>query len=376
MRGDPLSKVAAIEFVLHRLDELPEYEPNILRLAQSIIDDDSDAPGSPIALLSSMTVLVGAEMARRRVAAAMPPYWRRMAAFAHGAILTRAVIEAQLDIADFTRWARSQGTGHVFFLQGLIDLRAEPRWLPDFVGDKQMKAEFLGRFANAADLTAQKIRSEELRSALLANGGLLRTAIRLPFSMLPGPLEGGLSSVPSMPEGVLDDVASALETESLTSKPFAGLVNASLFYGGSPDLSALAASALRRVKYSIENDGDEATLFGLIGGLAAVSSVTRSADLADELRILTRVLRRRKRLVVAPEDELRIALIAAASRAEVEPWAAFAGEWISEIAFETTDRDDAIRMLLKIRRLVHLEPELAAPCTIADAALSGFSDWR
>jgi hypothetical protein len=74
-----------------------------------------------------------------------------------------------------------------------------------------------------------------------------------------------------------------------------------------------------------------------------VATVTCGAELADELRILTRVMRRRGRLGADPDDELRVAMIAAASRPDLNEWAHFAGEWISEIAFEVADQQKALK---------------------------------
>ena len=96
----------------------------------------------------------------------------------------------------------------------------------------------------------------------------------------------------------------------------------------------MAAKALRRVKYSIENADDQNSLFGLIDGLATVAAVTRGTDLAEALRVMMRVMRRRKRLNVDPDYEMRVAMLAAASHEDLDDWALFAGEWITEIAFE------------------------------------------
>ena len=134
--------------------------------------------------------------------------------------------------------------------------------------------------------------------------------------------------------------------------------------------AGLAAKALRRVKYSIENADDGDSVFGLIGGLATVAAVTRGTDLAEELRVLVRVMRRRKRLNADPDDEMRVAMVAAASHEAVEDWACFAGEWITELAFEVVEKESAQSFLPKLRRLVQVEPALARHCAVADAALA------
>src|SRR5690606_20482015 len=62
-----------------------------------------------------------------------------------------------------------------------------------------------------------------------------------------GSQPASLNTVQPMPAGVLDDISAALAAENLTPTSFAGLVNSALLYGVTPDLSALAADALRRV---------------------------------------------------------------------------------------------------------------------------------
>ena len=186
------------------------------------------------------------------------------------------------------------------------------------------------------------------------------------------PLEGEIAlNQPNIPDNVLKYVAAKLEAEKFWNRNRSlGLVNMPRCYSKFQRRQAeLAATALRRVKYSIENADDDTTVFGLIGSLATVAAVTRGTDLAETLRVLVRVMRRRKRLNADPVDEMRIAMVAAASHEDLEDWARFAGEWISEIACEVVEKESAQSFLPTIRRLVQIEPALARHCAIADAAL-------
>ena len=193
----------------------------------------------------------------------------------------------------------------------------------------------------------------------------------MPFRILPGPLEGEISSqLPTIPDEVLEEVAVELEAKHLEPNSFAGLVNMAFVFKMRTSHAGLAAKALRRVKYSIESAEGDDSVFGLIAGLATVAAVTRATDLAEELRVLVRVMRRRKRLNVDPDDEMRVAMVAAASHEDVEDWARFAGEWMTELAFEVVEMESAQWFLPKLRRLVQVEPALARHCAAADAALA------
>jgi hypothetical protein len=344
-------------------------------LVLGIINEDPDDDGGQFALLSALIVVVGGELARTRVLDGAPPFWSRQATIAHASLICRALISSpQIDPKGVTEWSKMCGLGYLFYLRALIDLRLEPRWLPDFVDGAQLKADFLGRIANAANSYESRIKADSLRKLLLAKDGALVSGMNWPFPFLPGPMEGSSTPLQAIPPEILKQVSIALSAEQLEPNSFAGLVNTVLLYELPSDQSSLAAAALRRVKYSIENAFEEARIFGLISGLAIVAAVTRSADLADELRVLTRVMRRRERIGVDPDEELRIAMIAAASRSDLDEWARCTGEWITEIAFELADRRKASKVLAKVRRLVEFEPALARHCAVADAALSGFAE--
>ena len=369
-KGDPISQIGAVEVALPVLDVYPDLEPLVETMIEGFIADDPNDDGGCFSLLSAMIILVASELARRRTLGNVPPFYGRQAAISQASLVIRALIEAKIDRARFTAWAKTRGVGYIFFLQGLVDLRSEPRWLPDFVSAQQLRAEFIGRVANATETHNAKIQSQSLRRLLTGKDSKLARSFEWPFPMLPGPLEGAIAPTRPIPDNILKSVTTALEAERLEPNSFGVLVNAALLYGLPASQAGLAATALRRVKYSIENMGDENNIFGLIGALASVAAVTRGIALAETLRVLVRVLRRRKRLHTRPDDELRIAMIAAAAHEGIEDWARFAGEWITEIAFEVVDKEAAQRFLPKLRRLVQMEPVLARHCAAADAALS------
>ncbi len=369
-KGDPISQIGAVEVALPVLDVYPDLEPLVEKIIEGFIADDPNDDGGCFSLLSAMIILVAAELVRRRTLGNVSPFYGRHAAITQASLVIRALIEAQIDRARFTAWAKTRGFGYIFFLQGLVDLRSEPRWLPDFVSAEQLRAEFIGRVANAAETHNAKIQSQSLRRLLMGKDSELARSFEWPFPILPGPLEGAIAAARPIPDNILKTVTTALEAERLEPNSFAVLVNTALLYGLPASQAGLAATALRRVKYSIENMGDENSIFGLIGALASVAAVTRGTALAETLRVLVRVLRRRKRLHALPDDELRIAMIAAASHDGIEDWARFAGEWITEIAFEVVDQEAAQQFLPKLRRLVEIEAALARHCAAADAALS------
>lgn len=371
--GDPISRIGAVEIALSHLDTYPELAPLIERIVEDFLADEPQSDSSDFELLSTMIVVVASELARKRTLANVPPFYRRQAAIAQASLIIRAINAVNIDPAGFIQWARSSGMGHIFLLQGLVDLRCEPRWLPYFISADQLRAEFVGRIANAASRNETKIQVESLRVLLLGPDSKLASAAHWPLPSLPGPLEGEITPRLLIPEDILKEVRLALEANRLEANSFVGLINSALLFDLPEGQSSLAAAALRRVKFSVDNAEDEDKSFALIHGLAIVAAVTRGIDLADALRVLTRVLRRRKRFTIDPDNEMHIAIITAASFESLGEWARFTGEWITEIAFEIADKGSARKLLSMLRRLLQIEPALARYCAAADAALAAFA---
>jgi len=369
--GDLISKLGTIELGLTLLDKMPQLASSLEQMVDDIRTDDPEDEGGRFSLLSSLTILACGQMARTQVLRGKRPFWARLAAIAQASVVEREAVAVGTDRAKFANWTQGCGRGHYFYLQGLVDLRREPRWLPDFASPSQLKAEFIGRIAKSAADNEGKIQSPSLRK-LLFDEGLdgIQSLMTFPFPYLPGPLEGGEESMTAMPAEFLAKIEDELAAEILHPSSFAGLVNCALIFRITADHARLAATAIRRVKYQLRKIDTAEQMFALISGLATVSAVTRSEELANEIRILSRVARRRRPTEITAEDELKIALVAAASRENLESWAKFAGDWLTELAFDVLDPDDAGRLLANIRCLVDLEPALAISCAKADAALS------
>jgi hypothetical protein len=372
LNGDRISQLGALEAGLAHLDSFPELEPILVKLAEAFVNDATDDPEGRLILLCSLVVLVEGEFARTGIARNRPTYWRRLAAIAHASVIEREMVAAGIPPSVIRNWA-FPSRGQLYYLQNFIDLRTEPRWLPDFILPKQLKAEFVGRIYTASLLNAAKLQTGQLKSYLSDDGSApVKSLVQFPFAYLAGPLEGGIESVVEMPADLAEELKQGLEAEDLTGQAFIGLVNSPLIFKLGPQLAQLAAQALRRAKYQLRKMKTENDAFSLLSGLATVAAVTRSSELADEVRILTRVLRRRPGVEIAPEDALRIALVAAASHADKAHWCKFVGDWLIELAYEDMSHDKAVNLHQIVGILSLLEPNLWERCARAEAALSAY----
>jgi hypothetical protein len=369
-RGDCISKVGAIECGLRYLDVFPEIEQNLIEMIRSLAVDDPEDAGGRLNLTSGLIALVEGELARRGIARRRPPFWRRLAAIAQAALIEREVLAARFEPASVANWSLESG-GALYYLQTLVDLRQEPRWLPDFLSAQQLKAEFVSRIAAAADRYGGNVNTSAL-GALLS--GPEPTSVKsqrtFPEAFLPGPLEGGLEAVISLPTELEGNIKAKLEAAELTPESFFGLVNSSLIFRVGTRLSDLAAEALRRAGYQLRKMSATDDPFPLLHGLAKVSAVTRSKTLADEVRVLSRAARRRAGSTLSPESLARIVLVAAAANDDFAKWSTFVGDWLAELAFLEMSREEAIALQSDVRALLHIEPLLWETCGRAEAALS------
>lgn len=368
--GDLLSKLGAIEIGLSLLDRNPALEPILERMVEDISADNPNDEGSRFFLVSSLVICVSSELARTQVLRGNPPFWIRLAAIAQASLIERIVIAQKLERRAFAIWARDNREQN-FFFQTLVDLRTEPRWMPEFASPQQLKAEFLGRIASAASNNQQKLHSPRLRQLLLEESpGGIRELMGFPFPFLPGPLEGAQGSNIELPQEAIREFENNLASEDIHPNSFALLVNSAFIFNIGQSHAQIAAAALRNVRYQLHKSEHDADMFQLISGLANVAAITRSKELASELRILCRVTRRYDPEVMTIDREFRIALIAAASNSDIDNWAALLGDWVAELAFVVKEPQDARNLLMYLRCLFHLEPKLEVTCAKADAALS------
>ena len=108
-----------------------------------------------------------------------------------------------------------------------------------------------------------------------------------------------------------------------------------------------------------------ATLYGV----ATVAAVTRSETLADELRVLVRRYTRDPQYALTTDEALRICLVAAASRKDLNDWRDFAGDWLTELAFSDLNHEQADALFSHLLCLFVAVPELWVSSGRAHAAL-------
>ena len=372
--GDRISQLGAIEVGLRVLPSRPEIEQALIRLIEQIRDDDVDGQASGFKLLSALFCLVDSELSRTRLLSAEPPFYRRLSALAQAALIQRQFANSSVDVGEFSKWA-FRNHGGPYYLQSLVDMRLAPRWHPEFADARQMKDDFLGRILIVAKIYEQNITSSQICDLLLANkpGSLQSFSDDSPYLWLPGPLEGTETPQRILPPKVAETIEAQLRTEVVEPLSFIPLVNFALIFPMGTSQAELAVKALKRSNYHLQNLESELQLVDILNGLASVAAVSRCPALADELRILIRRYRRDAEYALPIQKIINICLVAAASRADLNDWTEFVGDWLTELAFDDLKDTEGQMFHSSLRHLCHIVPELWVSCGRADAALMAFN---
>lgn len=365
--GDLISKVGAVEIGFSILDKVPEIEDYIHDIIKLICNDNAEDSYSHFNLISSLIVLVENEFSRRKILNKYPIFWRRLASIAHASLISRVIIEKNIDIAEFATWAVNNNSLY-FRFQTLVELRLEPRWLPDYIYPNQFKMELISRIFLAAH-KYEEIIKDKLRHIIFDEVSGVKSFIKIPASFLPGPLEGGTPLQIEVYEELEKIIREQLDATDIGLRSFVALVNSARVFQLKLDHMQLATNALRRAKYQLRNLGDKNELLGVLVGLASAAATARNCELAAELKILVRKYRFDAEYKLSVSEALEVCLIAAASHQDIVQWSNFVGEWITELSFQPLDRSEVRVLHLFVISLCHIEARLWVSCGKAEAAL-------
>ena len=371
--GDRISQVGALEVGFRILKARPEVEQALCRLIRKIREDGDSEQANGFKLLSALFWFVDGEISRMRLFPDAPPFYRRLAALSQAALIHRQLVELGVDPKAFGKWALEWPPWH--YQQSLVDLRAEPRWKPEFASEAQLKAESFGRILIAGKRYEESVKGTDVYDLVFGEGpGSLRSLSNQVYAFLPGPLEGVGESRPAIPSELEGSVKAELEAGVASKSTFVKLAHLALICRFDPKHAELAGEAVKRAGYRLSEIQDSAELFGVVNGLATVAAVARSPELADQLRILCRRYRREGENTLSMQETLVICLVAAASRAGLEEWMECVGDLVTELAFGELEEEEGRIAYAHLTGLCHLVPELWVHCSRAEAALKAFND--
>ncbi len=377
-QGDRISQLGAIEVGLRVLPEVPDIEPSLIRLIKQIRDDTLDGPESRFRLLSTLFFFVDGELSRARMFSQFPPFYRRLASLSQSALISRQFLDRGVGADPFCEWVIDEcGMNYIHFcLQSFVDMRREPRWIPEFVEASQLKGAFLARIIEAALCCEEALGESELDHLILGTGSdSLKSHIGIPHLLTVGPLEGGDNVSEVTPPSVLEEIEAQFTAEGNGSFQFVPLIRSRPLLPKESAAAELAAKALRRDNHRLGDFEDKTQILMVLNGLASVAAVTRSRSLADELRILVRKHSRDAQYALSSGEAVLVFLAAAASRSNLEDWREFVGSFLTEMAYGELGEEDRGILHMNLHYLCHVDPGLWAYCSRADAALKALRGY-
>ena len=361
-RGDSLSQLGAIEVGLRVLPSMPGIEPSIAGLVRRIRDDGTSGG---FKLFSTLLLLVDGELSRLHVFSSEPPFYRRLAALSHAALIHRQLADSNIDVDRFHNLTVADcGWNH--YLQALADMRLEPLWSPVCWNDAQIKENFLARIAAAAREYMPNIKDEELLGLVSEIEQERTSTADRPINLL----DGGEEHLQDLPAELSKVIREQIAADGPAEPSFTALADSVWFFRVDSAQADSAAEALKRNDHLLANMENKPQFLWTLEGLAMAAAITRSHALADELRIVARGYRNRARYDFSIKEETVVCLMAAASRGDLNDWAEFVGDWATELAFCDMKKHDAEVLNSHLQYLCHIVHDLWATCGKARAALT------
>ena len=368
--GDRISQLGAVEVAIPLVSDRPKLEPWVIKLIRVLRDDDGIRDVGGYRFQASLFRFVECELSVRRSFTTEPPFYRRLVSLAHAGVIQRRISRSGVDIGSFCDFLERHCALR-FQIQSLVDMRREPRWEPTFSEPTYLRAQFLGRIVGTAFQFRDGLKGTDIHELVLGEHQLsLQSDVQFPYWYFAGPLEGGQPLAEDLRQELILEIESQLSKDQVTPRSFTALMN-SVFLGSvPPSHSKLASEALGRGRYRFKDVDDKSQLLAVLYGLARVCGNTRSLDLAESLRLVSRRYRNDRQFALSADEEFRLILMAAACVSGLDEWCEFVGMWLTELVFSNVDNDQSRRLLhMMLRVLLDIVPIMWSYCGAADAAL-------
>jgi hypothetical protein len=349
------SAVGLIENSIRLSNESAELSARVMIELDKLLVDDPETPDSIYRVASTLILLSESIILQSNALVTSPPYFRRWAAMTHAGLLEATLRHHHYDVAAVADFIERTG-GSRYFFTCLLDLPAEPRWMPEYISAEQLKNEVICRLYKAG-INFLKPGDALYEKILGKSEGSVATHLVFPGSHLAGPLEGGTEAPNDIPNEMLHRLVNIDESSPFDPTVFAGLVNCCSVFRITREHSALARRALSVAKKTVAQNFDSQHRLSLVLGLARVANFARDPELASEVRILSRIARRLQTEGYELE-EVRVLLTAAGAHETQLAWVTFVDDWLLEMAREAPE-ETRHQLADNVYELFRYRPELA-----------------
>lgn len=373
--GDWFSQVGGIEYGLRLVGDYRDIEPVIATMVAQIVEEGTEVERVRLGLVLMLFRVVDGELMRWGLFSEEAPFYRRLASWAHAALVTQQALFVTENVNSFCEWIGGLPNSH-FFWGNYADMRRESRWSPDIWDEGQARGDCLIRLMEAGMESAEKVSDPRLVGLGSSQGaGSAWAACQADSSFVPyraSPVAGSDQMARVMVREIADAVEQGLERARSDVRYLAPLVRAAAIFRVEKRWAEEAAVVLDGYCGESFAGKDRSEVNGILRGLALVAAVGRSDVLAGRIWAGCR-----RRLVDAEspmsvEEAVRICVTAAASREDLGAWREFVGECLTELAFGDLRREECMELLSYMGWLMELVPGLWIDCGRAEAALRAY----
>jgi len=277
--GDPFALAGAFDLCASRLAR----DGRFADVGDAILDrlfGDPKRLCREFVLYGAGFVIATARLAEHQVLQRQPVYWRRLAATAQAALVTRTLGEASEEGEPLLGWALRMA-GRTFYLSILNDSHIEPRWRPDWIDAKYLAADLYGRlYASTKRVTEEALPASWNEKLARADRWIVEEKVQL-AKTFPAILQGAAPAVAEKlaPNTLIDELYAALIREP-TVENFVMLTPVVWAFGFLPDTRDAALTVVQSIR-SETKPSDPGLIERVLGLGAYIASTTRDNELGE-----------------------------------------------------------------------------------------------
>lgn len=367
---DIWSLTAFLEGMLARERVIEEFGDELLQLLEAfdkIVNKDEQRRQ-----LAAMLVKA-AEIRIRSLSPnpSLPPYWRRLAAIAHGAVAERALMSARVNLDPFLE--RLEPLVVPYNPAGIVDMQREPTWAPFLMNGQQLQQEVLRRVLVAWDEHVESSSSLEphrekftpILRELLSRQDFASRCVRGPADGSVRLYELSADQCREM-EQLLDDHGTTRPLDVWFAFATAG--TAALLPLGVRDRLVASIEQAGTAAFAGCDENQSGHVLAWLGFLAASS---RDTNLAKAIIKLARAVAASAEADIPATLCLYVTAIAAAAFSDRSEWQKLLINCAEHAAYTCTTKKDAINSLAAIEGFATADWRLQLPLARARAALKG-----
>jgi len=172
--------------------------PELVNVGLAVLSN-LGAPGAEldarVSLYAAMFILASARLARHEKFSSRPAFWRRLAASTHAALVVRTLGLGCFDATSFRDWAVNIA-GTPFVVSALLDRQTAPRWRPEWLSNKYLVGDAVGRLRLAWYSITEETRPAEWHQGIEGLNLWHQEKGNSLLAALPAMLEGDMQCLP------------------------------------------------------------------------------------------------------------------------------------------------------------------------------------